>query len=358
MKILVISLAGIGDTMFATPLIHELCLNFPGAQIDALVLWPGSKDLLMGNPFLNRVYQKNMIKDGALNSLKYLAGLRKERYDVSINTHPQSRIHYRVVARIINARERLSHVYDNSGWLDQRLVNRTLPQDYAVHAIENNLRLLTLLGKKTMMEPHEIELFLAEEDLLWAEDFVQRNQLAGRRLAGLHVGTGGTKNLALRRWPLHSYLDLIRRLEQSHPELSIVLFGGPEERKDHETILQRLGKCSVIEARTQNLGQAAALIQHCGIFLSVDTVMMHLAAAMKVPKQIVIETPTFNKPVEPYRQPFDLVRNPMVDGRNLEFYRYDGRGIHGSREALVKCMAAVTVEDVYRIMERAMDSKE
>ena len=46
MKILVISLAGIGDTLFATPLIHELRANFPDATIDALVMWPGAKDLL------------------------------------------------------------------------------------------------------------------------------------------------------------------------------------------------------------------------------------------------------------------------------------------------------------------------
>ena len=62
MKILVISLAGIGDTLIATPLIHELRENFPGATIDALVIWPGSKDLLENNPHLNRVYQKNLIK--------------------------------------------------------------------------------------------------------------------------------------------------------------------------------------------------------------------------------------------------------------------------------------------------------
>ena len=57
MKILVISLAGIGDTLLATPLIHELRANFPDATIDALVLWAGSKDLLEDNPHLGRVHQ-------------------------------------------------------------------------------------------------------------------------------------------------------------------------------------------------------------------------------------------------------------------------------------------------------------
>src|SRR5438874_11642280 len=113
MKLLVISLAGIGDTLFATPLIHELRANFPDATLDALVLWRGSRDALEGNPHLSRVHQRNLIAEPKLSALKFLFGLRRERYDASFNTHPQSRVHYRLVARIIGARTRLSHRYDN-----------------------------------------------------------------------------------------------------------------------------------------------------------------------------------------------------------------------------------------------------
>ena len=125
MKILVVSMAGIGDTLIATPLIHELRANFPGATIDALALWPGSKDLLENNPHLNRVYQKNLIKAGRLEGLKFLWSLRRNRYDVSINTHPQSRIHYRIAARIAGATLRISHEYECFGWLDRKLVNKS-----------------------------------------------------------------------------------------------------------------------------------------------------------------------------------------------------------------------------------------
>ena len=51
-------MAGIGDTLIATPLIHELRANFPDAVIDALAMWPGSKDLLENNPHINRVFYK------------------------------------------------------------------------------------------------------------------------------------------------------------------------------------------------------------------------------------------------------------------------------------------------------------
>ena len=79
---------------------------------------------------------------------------------------------------------------------------------------------------------------------------------------------------------------------------------------------------------------------------------MHLAAAVNVRNQVVIETPTWNKPIEPYGNPFVLVKNPAVAGRNLEFYRYDGRGIRGSDEELRRCMARVTVESVFDVINK------
>src|SRR5436305_8527562 len=107
MRILIISLAGIGDTLFATPLIHELRANFPDAQIDALVLWAGSRDVLEGNPHLNAVYQRNLIRGLNLETLRFLWQVRQNKYDATLNTHPQSRIHYRAVARFMNAPMRI-----------------------------------------------------------------------------------------------------------------------------------------------------------------------------------------------------------------------------------------------------------
>jgi len=354
MKILVISLAGIGDTLFATPLIHELRANFPAATIDALVLWPGSKHLLEGNPHLNSIHQKNLIRAGKAESLRFLWQLRRQKYDLSINTHPQSRVHYRAVARLINARVRASHEYDNAREWDRLLVNRTLKQDYGQHAVENNLALLEAVGARRRFPRHEYEIFLSPADLQWAEDIFARQNWAGRKRLGIHVGSGGTKNLPLRRWPLDHYLALLKELRQTHPELAVLLFGGPEEEKDHQRIRAQTSPDQVLVAGTANLRQAAALLKQCDLFLSVDTALMHLAAAMKVPKLAVIETPTWNKPIEPYSHPFTLIPNPAVAGRNLDYYRYDGRGIRGSPAELLRCMTSVTVESVSRTLHRML----
>jgi hypothetical protein len=77
---------------------------------------------------------------------------------------------------------------------------------------------------------------------------------------------------------------------------------------------------------------------------------------MKVQKQIVIETPTWNKPIEPYGNPFILVQNPAVQGKNLDYYRYDGSGIRGSSQEITKSMESVSVESVWQTIADAVKS--
>ncbi|HTL54514.1 MAG TPA: glycosyltransferase family 9 protein [Candidatus Limnocylindrales bacterium] len=352
MKILIISLAGIGDTLLATPLIHELGANFPDAQIDALVLWAGSRDLLEGNPHLNTIFQHNFLKESRVSSLRFLWPLRGAHYDISINAHPQSRIHYRATARFIGAHRRISHIYDCSGFLDNLLVNETLRQDYQKHSVDLNLELLGLFKKSAALPKHSLEIFLSDAEHAWAEAFLKENNLQQQPRLGLHVGSGGTKNLALKRWPLAHYIKLLGKVRQSWPNLAILLFGGPEEEPDLQKILEEHKSPLVIRVRSQNLRQAAALMQRCSAFLSVDTALMHIAAAVKTPNQIVIEAPTFNKTNEPYGNPFVLVRNPALAGRNLEYYRYDGKGIHGSTEELIRIMGSVSPETVYETLAK------
>jgi ADP-heptose:LPS heptosyltransferase len=354
MKLLVISLAGIGDTLIATPFIRELRANFPGATIDVLARWPGSKDLLESNPHLSSVFQKDLMQCGKLEALKFLWSLRRERYDISINTHPQSRMHYRVAAMLAGASVRISHEYDGFNWLDHRLVTGTLPQDYTRHSIENNFDVLPLIGARKKLPSHEMEIFLKPDEEAFADEFLAKHKLTGKKVLGIHVGSGGTKNLMLKRWPLKNHAELVRKLNEERPDIRVLLIGGPEEKKDHPAVLAQANRDLTLEAKTKNLRETAALMKRWSAFLSVDTVLMHIAAAVKVPNQIVIEAPTLNVTNWPYGNEFTLVKNPVVNGRNLDYYRYDGGDIKGSREELIRCMESVSVDAVFAVIQQRL----
>src|SRR5205823_8912189 len=114
---------------------------------------------------------------------------------------------------------------------------------------------------------------------------------------------------------------------------------------------------NLLPVRSRTIKEAAALLNQCHLFLSVDNVFMHLAATVKVPEQIVIESPTFNKTIEPYHRPFRLVPNPMVAGKNLDYYRYDGRDIQGGTEHLLACMRSITPEAVLDVVQQAIAAR-
>lgn len=348
-RILVLSLSGIGDTLSATPLLHELRLQYPSAQIDVLVLWAGAAEVLRGNPHVHEVIRHDFLKAERLSSLARCLELRRRGYDLSINTHTQGRRGYRLIARLIGARVRLSHEYENQSWMDRLLVTHSLPQDYAVHVMENNARLLGLLGLKPRLRHPDYEVFLSESEQQWALGWLERQGLDGRPWLGMHAGSGGTKNLALRRWPIGRYAELLKIWTLRNPAIPVVLFGAQEERVLHDQ-LRRSG-CEFIEGATPGLREAMALVGHARGFLSVDTVFMHIAAAMGVPRQWVIETPTLNPPVHPRREDWMLICNSAIGGRHLEYYRYDGRPIAGSSDELIRIMSSVSVESVLSSLE-------
>lgn len=348
-RILVLSLSGIGDTLMATPLLHELRLQYPTAALDVLVLWAGAAEVLRGSPHVREVIRHDFLKAGRWSSVARCLELRRRRYDLSINTHTQGRRGYRLIARLIGARARLSHEYENQSWMDRLLVTQSLPQDYSIHVMENNARLLALLGLPPRLPSPGYEVFLSEEERRWAVGWLENRKLLRRPWLGIHTGSGGTKNLALRRWPVDHYARLLQEWRRRYPSIPVVLFGAQEERALHGQLRQ--AGAEFVEAESPGLREAMALVGHAQGFLSVDTVFMHIAAAMGVPRQWVIETPTLNRPVHPRRVDWTLIPNPSIAGRHLDFYRYDGRPIAGTADELLGIMSSVSVESVLGFLE-------
>lgn len=350
MKVLVISFAGIGDSVLTTPLVRALSEQLPGATIDVLVRWPAARDLLQGCPYLNEIFCERK----TVGKIRLLWRLRRTHYDISINAYPQSKIEYRLIAWFINAYKRVSHRYDNYSRLDPKLITLSLDQDYGIHCVQNSLNLLKLLNLQNPSEPIAPEIVLSASDEQWADSFVNQHQLAGKLLLGIHVGSGTTKNLILKRWPVGHYVHLIQNLLAVDLAVTVLLFGGPEEEEPNAEILRAVESPRVIAVPSRTIKQATAVLKKCDLFLSVDNLFMHLAAMVKVPQQIVIESPTFNKAVEPYRRPYRLVRNPMVSGRNLQYYRFDGRNVQGTAEHLLECMNSISPKAVFGELQQAL----
>ncbi len=113
MNIVVISLAGIGNTLLATPAIKLLRERSPEAKITLLVSQKVCRELLEGSPYVDEILvfeNKDIIKKLA-EKLRFILMLRKRRFDVSITVFPSNRIEYNLFAFLVGARKRITHKY-------------------------------------------------------------------------------------------------------------------------------------------------------------------------------------------------------------------------------------------------------
>jgi heptosyltransferase-2 len=110
MKILVITLSGIGDALMFTPALGLLRNSLPDAEIDALVMYRGAKEIYESNPNFNKVIHFNFLEEGAFKSLNFLFQLRK-KYDASLNVYPSNRKEYNLISFLIGAKKRAGVVF-------------------------------------------------------------------------------------------------------------------------------------------------------------------------------------------------------------------------------------------------------
>lgn len=130
---------------------------------------------------------------------------------------------------------------------------------------------------------------LAPDERRAASRILGDRGLTGREeLIGINPGAAfGTA----KRWPAVRYADLCRILGRNRPNRRFLVFGAPNERELGEGIAERVGSGCVNLCGHTGLREAIALIERCRVFVTNDSGLMHVAAALDVP-QVAIFGPT------------------------------------------------------------------
>lgn len=344
MKILVIALSGIGDALMFTPALKLLRKNLPNAQIDALVMYSGAKEIYESNQNLNNVILFNFLHEGAFKSLKFLFHIRK-KYDATINVYPANRKEYNFISFIIGAEKRAAVVYLRKDKSSMGFLNniRVIEND-EVHNVQTNIKLCeALLGKEFNEEP-VLEYPLSENQIAEAGKFIADLGISASDLVvGFHPGCATLKNHIKRRWEPEKFAELGKRLIEKH-SARILIFGGPEEKELKEKISSLIGsdKANVINA--ESLTQSTAVMKRCNVFVTNDSSQMHIAAALGL-KVVAIIGPTNHKYIYPWKTDHKIV------SLNLDCspcFFYSPRPLICSRtDVKFKCIKELNVDMVY-----------
>ena len=349
MKILIITLSGIGDALMFTPALKLLRKSLPDAELDALVMYRGAKEIFESNPNFNKVIHFNFLEEGASKSLKFLLQLRK-KYDASINVYPANRKEYNFISFLIGAKERAGVVYLRKNRTNLNSLNniKVLENDN-VHNVRTNIKLCeALIGKKFSEEP-PLEFQITNEEKDKARKYFNEVGISSEELVvGFHPGCATLKNHIKRRWVPEKFAELAKKLINNH-SAKILIFGGPEEKELKEQISSLINSERVNVVNAESLTKSSAIMQRCKIIVTNDSSQMHIAAALGL-KVVAIIGPTNQNYIHPWKTEHQIV-SLNLDCSPCFFYSPTPLICHRT-DVKFKCIKELTVEMVYQSVEK------
>jgi len=319
--------------------------TLPGAQIDALTMIRGAKDIYERNSVINNVYLFEFLKEGPFKSLNFVLGMRG-KYDATINVYPSNRKEYNIINFLLGAKKRVGVNYlrkdfKNLGWLN----NITIKEDDTLHNAQTNIKLVErLLNKNFDNEEPAFEFLITEEDKKAGKAFLKENNINSNDLIiGFHPGTAVLKNHIRRRWEPEKFAELAKRLIKNY-NAKILVFGGPDEDKLKENIRALTKGQDIYCVNKLNLPQSAALMKSCRVFISNDSSLMHVASAMQL-NVVAIIGPTNPDYIHPWKTEHKIISLKL---ECAPCFIYSPKPLVCNRDDIkFKCIKELNVDLVY-----------
>lgn len=250
-KILVIRFSSIGDILLTTPVLRCLHLQI-GAKVHFLTKAPYS-ELVACNPYVEKVFAVKALDDEVLTKL------RSEEYDAVVDLHKNLRS-FRVTAALRKRTFRLKKL-NFQKWL---LVNFKWDRLPRVSIVKRYLAAAEPLGIKD--DGLGLDFFFPGELPSLPLDIPDR--FAVFAIGAAHQ----TKRLLFGKM-----MEILEGINGN-----VVLIGGASEKKDGDALVAALpgGRIKNL-CGCLSLTESAMVIQKSKVVLTLDTGMMHLAAAFQ-----------------------------------------------------------------------------
>lgn len=342
-RILLLLFGGIGDLLMFTPALDVLAKSFPQVPIDALVRSGAGARVLRDNPALSRIIPYHRNSSNRLQErLKLLRTLRQGHYTRSITICVDFDYKTGLLALLAGAKWRMGPDVRHHGIF----YTRKIPMSPQTHYIDRNYALVQLAGADAPLESRKLHFFLNQQEREAAVRFLQEHGISSKEfLVGIHPGCG-TWRLE-RRWPREYYSQLIKRIIRE-TKARVLLLGGAEEKETLEAIRQEVDSGVISQDPNASLGEYAALVERCSLFIGNDGGAWHLAAAMQTPT-ISLMGPTDPTWVGHPGKQHLVLQSGLPCSPCLDMYDYASRGC-----AAQTCMRAITVSQVMQAVQQRL----
>jgi heptosyltransferase-1 len=288
MKILVVRLSSLGDILHLFPAVSDLRRHFPDADIHWLVEptfaeavgWHSAVDKVVTVPL--RAYKKSWWKIPALLS-KLRRQLHAENYDIVLDA--QGLIKSALLARLAgvavfgfaagSARESLA----------ARLYQKTANVPDGLHVIEKNRQLVSAIFAADISQPADYGMDGFRRKRMQTEFSGTLKNITNQPCVVLLHGTTWNSKY----WPEGSWMELIRLLAQQGL-YCLLPWGNEVERKRADRLQSAGGEHAQVLPKL-SLTELIDVLLHARAFVSVESGIGHLAAAIDVPG-VMLHGPT------------------------------------------------------------------
>jgi heptosyltransferase-3 len=305
-RILVIKLRHFGDVLLTTPLLSTLRANYPTALIDVLV-YDGTESMLAGNRdvYLAYTVDRSLKRQGCKaqyhGEQALWNSLRTGHYDLVINLSDQWRA--ALYCRFLKPTFSLGFAYpkrNNRLWQACHALLVPVDGHERQHTVLNNLAILAPLALPTLVT--KVTQAYRQCDIDEIDRLGQHHHLTD------FVLIQPTARWAFKTWSVAGFAQVIDHLTASG---ETVLLTGGRSADENAMITAILARCTMPQrvvnlAGRLDLPELAVLIDRAKLFIGVDSVAMHMAAALQTPS-VVLFGPSNLQQWSPWQAPHVLL---------------------------------------------------
>jgi ADP-heptose:LPS heptosyltransferase len=279
-RLLIIKLDAIGDVLRTTSILPALQQKYPNAEI-TWITKSNAAPLLYGNPRIDRV----LPVDG-----NYLEYLNHEEFSLGICLDADP--HSATIHSIARCREKVGFVTDAGGKVQPA---NDAAVEWWLMGLNDAMKRQNRKSYQHIM--YEIcnlpfptarpELYLNGACESLSQELRKETEL---RTAGKIVGinTGGGGRWQLKKWTIAGYVECIKLLRDKHPEVGLLLLGGPEEIDLNRQIKEAVGDRLVDGGCLNSLLEFAGKVKAVDVLLTADSLAMHVGVALGKPTVVLV----------------------------------------------------------------------
>ncbi len=272
-KIIVTFLMHLGDLVLITPFLQVLRRHAQGSKI-TLVVDEKVADVVRYNPNIDRLVTVDKKgKDNSIGALWHIGReLHKNHYDVLINLHPNERTSF--LATVIHAKEFMGM----SHFLFRPFMDRYTRLDRLhLHAADMYINVLEQLG----IDDHRSEGLQLFTCPAWDEKARAFYEEAGVRPQDKVIGFNIGSAVPQKRWPPKRFAAVADYFAEKG--CRCVFFGGSMDLDMVNEAVSFMKQKPLIGTGNFSIGELAAAIRRCALFITNDSGPMHIAVSQHVP---------------------------------------------------------------------------